>query len=74
MRVYFIRDAGLLSVVQAATAGDALRFYSQAHGWKIPESSLQPVRNGVWALFHGELMVFDHDPRVPQPVIPSEES
>lgn len=62
MTRFFIREAGMLSEVEAPDVERALEAYAHHHGWKPQIEMLRCLRPGAWAMFHGEVMVFDHDP------------
>lgn len=63
MTRFYIREAGMLSEVEAQDVQQALEAYAHHHGWKPQMEMLRCLRPGAWAMFHGEVMVFDQDPR-----------
>ncbi|GEM48346.1 hypothetical protein [Deinococcus cellulosilyticus] len=75
MPQFYIREAGMLTVIEAAGPVEALSHYGHVHGWKLKPDWLQELREGVWSLFHGELMLFTEDPRpaTSAPVLVSED-
>ena len=62
MAHYYIREAGMLTVIDASGPTEALTHYGHVHGWKLKTGALKELRSGVWSLFHGELMLFSEDP------------
>ena len=64
MAHHHIREAGMLTVVDASGPTEAITHCGHVHGWKLKTEKPKELRSGVWSLFHGEPMLFAENPRV----------
>lgn len=58
-----IRESDMLTGVDASGPAEAITHYGHVHGWKLKTEKLRELRSGVWALLHGERILFTDDPR-----------